>query len=72
MVRNRDQSPMTQRVRITAGYGHPFTGADACRRALFRGQAPLSGRIVDGGQALVYPLIPLRSCFSGLMVIDLR
>ena len=36
---------MTQRVRITAGYGHPFTGADACRRALFRGRPRLCGRI---------------------------
>lgn len=63
---------MTQRVRITAGYGHPLTGADACRRALFRGQASLSGRIVDGGQALVYPIFPLRSYFPSLMVKDLR
>ncbi len=63
---------MTQRVRITVGYEHPFTGADACRRALFCGQASLPGRIVDGGQALVYPMFPLRSCFSGLMVKDLR
>ena len=63
---------MTQRVRITAGYGHPFTGADARRRALFRGHASLSGRIVDGGQALVYPIFPLRLYFPSLMVKDLR